>query len=43
MLLTAYSVEDILPSVAWTVEVTDEFETWWDALTQKMNASRSTG
>lgn len=34
MPLTAYSVETILAHVAWTVEVTAEFERWWDGLTE---------
>ena len=34
MPLTSYSVERILAAVAWTVEVTDQFESWWDGLSE---------
>ena len=34
MPLTTYSVETILRAVPWTVEVTEEFERWWDQLTE---------
>ncbi len=39
MPLTAYSVETILRAVPWTVEVTDEFEGWWDQLTEDERVS----
>jgi hypothetical protein len=34
MTLTTYSVEDILRAVGWTVEITEDFERWWDRLTE---------
>jgi hypothetical protein len=34
MPLTEYSVHGIIESVAWEVEFTDEFETWWNDLTE---------
>ena len=34
MTLTTYSVETILQRVSWTVEVTEEFERWWDGLVE---------
>lgn len=39
MLLTAYSVERILRRVPWTVEVTTQFEQWWDSLTEDERVS----
>ncbi len=30
---------DYIPSVEWTVEVTDEFEKWWDALDEEEQVS----
>jgi hypothetical protein len=39
MPLTAYSVEAILGRVAWTVEVTSQFESWWDRLTEDERVS----
>lgn len=39
MPLTTYSVEAILRGVAWTVEVTDDFERWWDRLTEDERVS----
>jgi hypothetical protein len=34
MPLTTYSVATILGPVNWTVEVTGEFETWWNGLSE---------
>ena len=39
MPLTIYSVEDILRTVPWTVEVTQQFESWWDALSEEERVS----
>jgi hypothetical protein len=33
MRLTTYVADDILESVAWEVEFSDEFGAWWDSLT----------
>ena len=39
MPLTSYSVEGILGRVPWTVEVTSQFESWWDGLTEDERVS----
>ena len=39
MPLTTYSIAAILGAVPWTVEVTGEFETWWDGLTEEERVS----
>jgi hypothetical protein len=39
MPLTTYSVAAILGAVAWTVEVTGEFEKWWDGLSEEERVS----
>jgi hypothetical protein len=39
MPLTAYSVEAILCRVNWTVEVTLEFEAWWEGLSEEERVS----
>ena len=39
MPLTTYSVQRILRRVAWTVEVTDDFEAWWDGLGEEERIS----
>ena len=39
MPLTTYSLAAILGAVAWTVEVTGEFETWWDGLSEEERVS----
>jgi hypothetical protein len=39
MTLTTYSVETILRAVPWTIEVTEEFERWWDLLTEEERIS----
>src|SRR5215210_3503275 len=39
MPLTTYSVEAILTRVSWAVEVTVQFERWWDGLTEDERVS----
>ena len=39
ILLTEYSVKPIIWAVAWDVEFTDEFGTWWDGLTAEEQES----